>query len=107
MDEMVTICVYCDTTGLFTDDEIEREGNLADLAFPREAVRDFYHEMCHGDVNGKGEPASFEEFLDTYTADETVGLFDYVRQHFGFVATKETHLVPELQTSRCAGAIAS
>ena len=68
---MIDISVYADSTGLFTDEEIETE-NLVYLAFPSGIVRAFV---------GKTHPElTFKDWLDNYTADWTEGLCDFAEQ---------------------------
>ncbi len=73
--EMIEISVYADTTGLFTDEEIETE-NLTYLSFPLEIVQTYASQT-------KPE-VSFRQWLEEYTADWTEGLCSFAKQR-GFM----------------------
>lgn len=71
----IPVCVFCDTTPLYTEEECDRD-NLCSLQFPKHIVREWY-----------GESTGFEKWLEKYTADETVGLYDFAKQ-YGFKAER-------------------
>ena len=75
---MIDISVYADSTGLFTNEEIETE-NLAHLSFPLGIVQSYA-------LRTKPE-ISFKQWLDDYTADWTTDLYDFAKQQ-GFKATR-------------------
>ena len=71
----IPVCVFCDTTPLYTEEECDRD-NLCSLQFPEHIEREWY-----------GESTGFEDWLEEYTADETVGLYDFAKQ-YGFKAER-------------------
>lgn len=82
-DEMISICVYKDTTGLFAD--YEMVDNLIDIEFPEWIVRKWYEEnkgnndeeTAH-ELNKLIEECTFEDWIkEVYTADGTDGLCDF------------------------------
>ena len=76
-DGMVMVCVYTDTTGLYTPDETD-ECNLAYLLFPEEIVEAWYHKKL-ADIY----PASWtmKEWASTANRPEdTMGLCDFARK---------------------------
>ena len=76
--KMIDITVYADTTGLFTEEEIEKE-NLAYLSFPLEIVQAYASKI--------NPELTFEQWLNDYTADWTEGLYDFAKQQ-GFKAKR-------------------
>ena len=80
--DYILLCVYCDTTGLFSDEEIDKGGNLCDRLFPRKLVRDFYA------ATGDGKYSFVEWVQDICTADDTDGLYDFCVER-GFRAMRE------------------
>ena len=76
-ENMIPIAVYKDTTGLYTQEEID-EDNIAELYFPVSIVKDF--------VAAGGFSDDFT-FFATYTADNTFGLVDFARER-GFEVSR-------------------
>ena len=64
---MMSVCVYADDSGLYTEEECD-ECNISYLLFPERIVLDWYIEECRKYFD------SFNEFLMEYTADDTIGL---------------------------------
>ena len=58
------VTVFKDTVRKHDDDD-----NLLGIRVPGECIRRYVEEVCKAD---------FEVWKDTYTADDTVGLFDFV-----------------------------
>lgn len=91
-DANVVMCVYCDTTPWFTEEEMNRD-NLCDLSFPRELVRQYYESKKQEFDEGTAhelhipvEDATFEQWLnDVCTADDTDGLYEFCKAR-GFIA---------------------
>ena len=85
--EMVDVTVYCDSSGLFSEEECEQD-NLCELAFPLVLLREYYDQNRQAYENEqiahlkcRPEECSFEAWLeDAYTADSTDALCDYARQ---------------------------
>lgn len=71
----IPVCVFRDTTPLYTKEECNCD-NLCSLQFPEHIVREWY-----------GESIGFKDWLEGYTADETVGLYDFAKQ-YGFKAER-------------------
>ena len=90
MENMITVTLYCDSTDLYTEDEIMQE-NLCDLEFPEEIVRAWYkaHEAQFIEEQrqelGKYTEPSFETWLHlVYTADDFDGLYDFAITEYEF-----------------------
>ena len=78
---LMEICVYCSSTDLYTQEEIDSE-NLTYLEFPDYIVRAFYMLDCR-DASEEG----FKKWLSEYTADDTDGLYFFAKTH-GYAATR-------------------
>ena len=76
-ENMIPISVYKDTTGLYTQEEID-EDNIAELYFPESIVVEWV---------APNESVTFADFMDNYTADDTVGLVDFARER-GFEVSR-------------------
>lgn len=63
-DVAVDVTVFTDTVRKHDDDD-----NLLVIRVPGECIRRYVKEICKAD---------FESWMDSYTADDTVGLFDFV-----------------------------
>ena len=93
--KMLVVCVYCDSTDLFTEEEIMQE-NLCDLEFPEEVVRGWYEahkkeldETTAYDLKIPLSECTFEKWFDEVsTAIDTDGLFDWAIQNYGFHAQR-------------------
>ena len=70
-EKLIEVTLYCDTTGLFIEDECDSE-NLTEMLFPEWLVRKWYEETAD-----KEAYRSFGDWLENYTADDTDGLYDY------------------------------
>lgn len=66
------IAVFCDSTDLYTDEEIEVD-NLTSLEFPRYIIVGYLNQ------HNVSQPMSFDEFLEEYTATTTEFLYDYAK----------------------------
>ena len=94
-DQMVAVCVYCDTTGLYTEEEYEIE-NLTELDFPLSLLREYYEsnrkEFVEEIVDELGIPdetATFDLWRkEVYTADSTINFYDFCAER-GFYAQRE------------------
>lgn len=80
-EKLIPVCVYADTTGLYTDEECDRD-NLCYIDFPERIVFDWFIqkqiEWCiDWDLD-------FDDWLENeYTADDTDGLYQFA-EGFGF-----------------------
>ncbi|MBR5879001.1 MAG: hypothetical protein IKY91_05565 [Akkermansia sp.] len=83
-DYLIPICVYCDSTPLYTESEILSD-NLTDLLFPEVLVREWYASTIASDNIVGGD---FENWLENEsTADDTDGLYAYALSR-GFSAER-------------------
>ena len=63
--------IYCDTTGLFSEEEMNRD-NCCEMEFSEETVREWFETQYYG------PEMPFEEWIaDYYTADDTDGLYEF------------------------------
>lgn len=69
--DLLYMTIYCDTTGLYTEDEINKD-NLTEIAFPRWIVKEWFEQ------SDEKELYSFEKWLEElYDADSTDGLYQF------------------------------
>ena len=82
-EKLIPVCIYCDSTGLFSEEEYCAE-NLTDMMFPEWIVREWYKENekeCIKDCEAEHEEPCFENWINnSYTADSTDGLYDFAVQ---------------------------
>lgn len=82
-EKLIPVCIYCDSTGLFNEEECCSE-NLTDMLFPEWIVREWYKEnekACIEDCETEHEEPCFENWINnSYTADSTDGLYDFAVQ---------------------------
>ena len=82
-EKLIPVCIYCDSTGLFSEEECCSE-NLTDMLFPEWIVREWYKEnekACIKDCEAEHEEPCFENWINnSYTADGTDGLYNYAVQ---------------------------
>ena len=84
MENMLTVTVYADTTGLFTEEQINWLldgpsvwGNICDILVPESIVREWYEKYYEDDE-------TFEEwFHEIYTCDDTDGLYEFAAKRMG------------------------
>lgn len=94
-DQMISVCVYRDTTELYTMEECD-EDNLADLDFPLSLLREFYEsnqdEFVRETMYDLGIPAEKATFdvwrKEVYTADSTDGFYNFCAER-GYYAQRE------------------
>lgn len=73
------VIVYAnEVTNVFTDDVIESI-DMFEIELPREILFNFFKDKC-SPYCGTDED-SFKNWLTEYTADDTIGLWDYTKQH--------------------------
>ena len=77
-EKLIEVTLYCDTTGLFTEDECDSE-NLTEMLFPEWLVRKWYEETADKEAYG-----SYKDWLENCTAEDTDGLYDYALS-LGFI----------------------
>ena len=88
--KMVYVCVYADTTGLFSESECD-DDNLVEMEFPEWIVREYYeeHNLVEDTADELGKPVeecTFEDWLDKVsTAEQTDELYDFAEEK-GFSA---------------------
>ena len=77
-ESMQLMCVYADTTGLYTEEECE-ECNLAYLLFPRDIVKAFFDEEVDY-IIGQDGLVGFDQWLkEYYIAEELIDLCEFAR----------------------------
>ena len=74
-EKTLEVLIYRDSTGLYTEEECDRE-NLMYIGLPEGIVRQWFSESRISE-----EYDSFEEWLHSYTADSTDGLYYYAMSH--------------------------
>lgn len=87
-NETITVVVYSnEITGVFADDFIETV-DMFDIEVSREILFEFFKDECledfrneSDDKDGLTNEGYFEDWLNEYTADDTVGLWDYAKEH--------------------------
>lgn len=82
MDTLL-ICIYADETQVFTDDFCNMN-NLIYVEIPRDIVFGFFKENVLADFRTEedlSDEALFEDWLLEYTADDTIGLWQYSLYH--------------------------
>lgn len=89
MKNLIPVTVYCDSTDLYTEEEIMRE-NLCELLFPKEIVKEWVWltappgeiERLSGNENGYDW---FDQwYYEESTADDTDGLYDFAISQYEF-----------------------
>lgn len=80
-ETLIPVCVYCSSTGLFSEEECNTE-NLTDMMFPEWIVREWYKEnekdfIAECKTDSLKEPCFETWFNEVYTADDTDGLYDF------------------------------
>ena len=82
--EMINMCIYADTTGLFSVCECESD-NLVDMGFPEWIVRKWYEENnlveeTAAELKKEIEDCTFEDWLNRVSwAEDTNGLYDFAK----------------------------
>lgn len=95
MEKMVSIEMYCDTTGLYNEDEMAKD-NMCCLLFPEKIVKEWYYENMEEfdeetarELNIDTSECNFKKWLNyAYTADDMDGLYEFAVER-GFKAAKE------------------
>lgn len=82
-EKLIPVCIYCDSTGLFSEEEYWSE-NLTDMMFPEWIVREWYKKN-EKDFIAECEAEGYEAnpynwYTEVYTADDTDGLYDFAVQ---------------------------
>ena len=75
-DGMMMVCVYADTTGLYTPDETD-ECNLAYLLFPEAIMDEWFHTRC-----AENYPFGWTttDWVNHNYAEDSIGLCDFARK---------------------------
>lgn len=76
--KLISVCVYADTTGLFSESEYSYD-NLADVLFPESIVREYFDEYIEPELIRPEETKDpFQYWLtEESTADDTRELVDF------------------------------
>ena len=84
MTDIITVAVYKDTTGLFTEEEI-LEDNIMDIELPEGIVKRYFIECCLKDFRGKNDTASedklYQECMSVNICDDMDGLVHFAREN--------------------------
>ena len=94
MKNLIPVTVYCDSTDLYTEDEIMRE-NLCELDFPEEIVREWvWLTAAPGEIERLSNNENGYDWFDQWyyeesTADDTDGLYDFAISRYGYLAPRE------------------
>ena len=94
-DSKIWITVYCDDTGLFTEEECELE-NLCEAPFPEDIVREWYMEnkmfFDEDTAEWTGIPISQCDYKlwlnNAYTAESVIGLCAFAAER-GYTLTRD------------------
>lgn len=82
-NELIPVCIYCDSTGLFSEEEYYSE-NLTDMMFPAWIVNEWYKKNEKDfalECEAEGYKANiYNWYTEVYTADDTDGLYDFAVQ---------------------------
>ena len=86
-EEMITVCIFADTTNQFTQEEIEQD-NTCDMEFPRRIVYEYYKQResefiaktaCELGISK--ENCSFDKWVrEASTCDDFDDLYDFALQ---------------------------
>ena len=88
-EKMLWCCVYCDTSGLFSAEELENmNDNLVDIEFPSIIVHEWYEQRkkifdyeTARELKIPIESADFDKwFYEVSDADDTDGLCQFARE---------------------------
>lgn len=73
------VIIYAnEVTNVFTDDVIESI-DMFEIKLPREILLNFFKDKCSSYY--ETDEDSFKNWLTEYTADDTIGLWDYAKKH--------------------------
>jgi len=86
-DANVYMTIYCDTTPWYTEEEMNFD-NICELSFPRKMVEEFFNRNYEKIWENEKEHSFTEWLQDIYTADDTIDLFSFCKNH-GFIAVRE------------------
>ena len=78
---MMDVVLYKDETPWYTEGEMNVD-NVTEMSFPRKMVQEFYVRK------GNSILTFVEWYTEEYTADDTIGLFDFCKAR-GFIAVRE------------------
>lgn len=82
MEKEIVVIYANEVSGVFTDDFLDGI-DMFDIEISRETLFDFFQDECleyfrNGDE--LSDEAYFEDWLLEYTADDTMGLWDYAKR---------------------------
>ena len=83
MDGYRYMAVYCDTTGLYTEDEMDFD-NICYIQFPEQIIHDWFLQSEDSMIY------SYEGWLCNYDCDGTDGLYSFALDR-GFVGRREDY----------------
>ena len=86
MDKEIVVIYANEVTEIFTDDFLDTI-NMFDIEISKEILFDFFINEClqsfrneTDDKDGLTEEGYFEDWLHEYTADDTIGLWEYTKK---------------------------
>ena len=91
-ENMLCVTIYTDTTGQYTDEEIDRWGNLLDIPVPEDLLWEWYKDCERFDreescwvPDGGYTDSTYEDFRkwyeEEYTADDVNSLYSWLVAH--------------------------
>lgn len=89
MNEII-ICVFTDTIVGYPTHLYDKDDNLSYIKVKEDVLFDWFKENILEDFKsevdeGISDRGVMDEWLDEYTADDTVGLYDYMKEHNGLI----------------------
>lgn len=86
MEKEIVVIYANEIMGIFTDDLLETI-DMFDVEISRDVLFDFFIDECledykneTDDKNGVTTEGYFEDWLHEFTADDTIGLWDYAKK---------------------------
>jgi len=105
--KMISVCVYADTTGLFSEYECDQD-NLTYIDFPEKIVREWYEkeglvEDTSIELDKPIEECTFEDWYKAvYTAEHTDGLYAFAESK-GYVGNVDNDVNAGIFWTDCYG----
>lgn len=88
----IWICVYTDTLMGYPIHLYNKDDNLSYIKVKEDVLFDWFKVNIREDfradfdiAEGISDRGVMDEWLDEYTADDTVGLYDYMKEHNGLI----------------------
>lgn len=86
----ITVCVFTDTIVGYPTHLYDKDDNLSYINVKEDVLFDWFKANIlpgfRTEVDdGVSDRGVMDEWLDEYTADDTVGLYDYMKKHNGLI----------------------